>query len=105
MSYVEDLERQNEELKQKLAEHQNKMPHWVSHTDELDGDLVTWFYILDGKLFGYVQYNETVPTSVTGKTKISGFRGNSVNEVKSCVEHDFLGMFLAVDPALAKLAP
>jgi hypothetical protein len=101
MSYVEELERRAEELKQKLAEKQDKMPHWVARHDPDDGDLVTWFYILDDKLFGFVQYNETVPTHVTGKTKLSGFQGNTVEEIKACVERDFLGMFLAIDPVLA----
>jgi hypothetical protein len=94
--YEKELERRVEELQQKLAEKQDKMPRWV--TCNAGDDCVTLFYILDGKMFGFIQYNETVPTHVTGNTKLGSLAGHSIEEAKRHIEQDFLNMFLARDP-------
>lgn len=104
--YAKSLEDQNEELRQTLIQAQKEleqphMPRWVLvNTVNLadDDHVVTFWYMLNNHIFGFVEYKSTKLNHVYGKTKSGTFEGTSVDEIKRLVEQDFKTAFIYWNP-------
>ena len=97
--YTKQLEEQNEELKQALAKAQLKMPEWIT-IDSKDADninnyynIITCYYVLGDKTFGYYEYNTTIPGKYWGKTKMGTFEIDIEQYARRTIEEEFVRMF------------
>jgi len=67
MSYLKELEQQNEELKQLLATAQETSTQWQI----LEGpeDIVTYMFIHGKYIFGRFEFFKSNPSNISGKTR------------------------------------
>ena len=97
--YIATLEAQNEELKAKLAIHQDTMPKWEDYEGKgYSDDVVDYAYMLDGRVFGYIKRSSD--GTYYGRTNTMDYsRMVSVNDVKLKIEQAYLATFLeCLDP-------
>lgn len=95
--YIKQLELENEELRQKLADAESHTPKWVfeENIDYLEDCIGGWVYVLGDKIFGYIViYEGTVVPCIHGKTKFSKIESDSIDDVKKQIEQEYYNIFI-----------
>jgi hypothetical protein len=87
--YIKQLEYQNEELQQKLADLQAAKPIWVQKFT--DKNLAIFYYVLVDKKFGSIEHDGK---KYIGKTYAGIFCGDTFKMCQDKIENDFKSVFL-----------
>jgi hypothetical protein len=96
--YIKELEVQNEELKQSLAQAQQqalRAPHWID-THKPKSDIIS-AYMVHGKAFGWVYYHHPQYQAYSGTIGDNHTWVNTEQQARDMVEKAFDDMLVAVD--------